>query len=99
MMFIVYVGSLKMQKISAIIYCLRIIMIVFWGAYLMATKDYKIGEQIANNDQLVSLYFTIFITVRELILLPVLITKAYFKTKYNYLALSQIRRYKMNLRR
>jgi hypothetical protein len=39
------------------------------------------------------------ITIRELILFPVIITKAYFKTKYDSLAMSEIRRLKMQLKR
>ena len=83
MIFGIYSGSSTMQKVSAAVYCLRIIVIICWGSYLMSTEVYLIGEQILDRNHLVSLYFTIFITVREIILFPVLILKAYFKTKYD----------------
>jgi len=88
-----------MQKFSAISYGLRMLVIIFWGSYLMLTSQYKIGEQVGNNRYLVSLYFAIFITTRELLLVPLLIFKAYFKIRYDQLAISELKRLKMALRR
>lgn len=70
-------------------------MIIIWGGYMMNSKKYLIGSQIRDNNELVSLYFTLLITIRELILFPLIITKAYFKTKYDSLAMSEIRRLKL----
>jgi len=95
----IYIGSPWMQKFSAISYGLRMLVIIFWGSYLMLTSQYKIGEQVGNNRYLVSLYFAIFITTRELLLVPLLIFKAYFKIRYDQLAISELKRLKMALRR
>ena len=91
----IYVGSPKLQKFSAISYGLRILTIMVWGSWLMITSEYKIGQQIKNNKYLVSLYFAIFITTRELLLLPLLIFKAYFRIRYDQLAISELKRLKM----
>ena len=65
----------------------------------MLTSDYKIGVQVGSNRHLVSLYFAIFITTRELLLLPLLIFKAYFRTRYDQLAISELKRLKIALKR
>lgn len=81
MMFTIYFGNRAMQKFSATCYILRIFVIIVWGGYLMYTRDYKIGQQIGGNEDLVSLYFTIFLTVREMLLIPTLLTRQLFRRR------------------
>lgn len=95
----IYIGSPWMQKFSAVSYGLRMLFIIFWGGYLMLTSDYKIGEEVGENSHLVSLYFAIFITTRELVLLPCVLLKAYFSKRYDQLAISELKRLKAALKR
>ena len=75
-----------MQKFSVICYTMRILTLIFWGGYIMTEADYKIGQTIGTNEHLVSLYFTIFITVREMVLFPVLIVRQLFRNRLSAFA-------------
>lgn len=81
MMLVIYLGNSCMQKFSVICYAMRILTLIFWGGYIMTEADYKIGETIGLNEKLVSLYFTIFITTREMVLFPTLIIRQLFRNK------------------
>ena len=73
-----YFGNSFIKVFAMIAYCLRILIIIFWGSILMYNFKSHIGPKIGgspNGDDQVALYFVMFITVREITLLPVLLIK------------------------
>jgi len=77
-----YLGNSFIKVFALVSYCFRIIIVIIWGAILMYRYEsfigYKLGKSTNDNDQL-ALYFLLFITVREMTLVPVLFLKSWFK--------------------
>lgn len=70
-----------MKWFSVISYVMRIAVIIGWGWQIIRTTPMALGDKIGNNNQLVGLYFIKFITVRELTIIPIQITRWWFVSR------------------
>ena len=78
MLISLYFGNVYLKIFAIVAYCARICIIIVWGIMLWYKYDAHIGPKIGlspNGSDQVALYFVMFITVREITLLPIMIIK------------------------